>query len=30
MKATVAAIPVHPAAGRRWNPARIGTPLWRA
>jgi site-specific DNA recombinase len=29
VKAATAAIPVSPATSRRWNPARIGAPLWR-
>jgi hypothetical protein len=30
IKAATVAIPVHPAAGRHWNPDRIGALLWRA
>jgi len=30
IQAAAAAIPVRPATTRRWNPARIADPLWRA
>jgi DNA invertase Pin-like site-specific DNA recombinase len=30
IKAATAAIPVHPATSRRWEPNRIGAPVWRA
>ena len=30
VKAAVAGIPVRPAPSRRWDPSRIGAPLWRA
>jgi len=30
IQSVAAGIPVHPAASRHWNPARIGAPLWRA
>jgi hypothetical protein len=30
IQSVTAAIPVHPATTRRWNPDRIGDPVWRA
>jgi hypothetical protein len=30
IQAVTAGIPVHPATTRRWNPDRIGDPVWRA
>jgi hypothetical protein len=30
IQSVTAAIPVHPATTRQWNPGRIGQPTWRA